>query len=278
MKSFFRLYRPYLLSLMFLLTPLFGLADEVRVWNRDPITIVLPVGQEIRVTFPVDVNIQIPMTIAQQLESLAPNQQVIYWKATAPFEKARVVASSTDNESVYLVDLIADPQATTGSIVIEDPERIKAAHIESVESGSTPTTNATTELSDPPEIVLTRFAAQTLYAPRRLVPTSRDIYPVNGVQIPLEFPLLRSQAGEKYRYRIVGSWSGYGRYITAVLVINQSPIQLQINPGLVQGNFTHITPQHLYLGPKGSLEDRTTLYLISESPFLSALQEDGYGY
>jgi hypothetical protein len=90
--------------------------------------------------------------------------------------------------------------------------------------------------------------------------------------------LLRSQAGEKYHYRIVGSWSGYGRYITAVLVINQSPVQLQVNPGLVQGNFTHITPQHLYLGPTGSLEDRTTLYLISDSPFVSALQEDGYGY
>lgn len=252
-----------------------ALADRTLVWTKQPITIVLPVGKEVRVTFPTEVALQLPMAVTDKLESLAPNEQVVYWKATEAFDPVRAIAASSDNESVYLIDLVAQPGALTEAIRIEDPDRIVAATPQEATSESVSTK---TELLDPPEIVLTRFASQSLYAPRRLMPVNGDIHVQPVSAIPASFPLMRSQQGERYAYSVVGAWSGYGRYITAVMVRNESAVSVQINPGLVNGNFTHITPQHLTLGPLGSLEDRTTLYLISDVPFASAILEDGYGY
>lgn len=260
-----------------LLHPHSAFADRTLVWNKMPLTVVLPVGEEIRVTFPTDVNLQLPMAVTENLESLAPNQQIVYWKAKSPFDSVRAIATSTDNDTVYLIDLVAQQGALVESLVIEDPDRVVKQ-----QATASPALQATQEqvqeLLDPPEILLTRFASQSLYAPRRLMPVNSDIHQQPIAALPANFPLLRSQMGEQYRYSVVGAWSGYGRYITAVMVINTSAISLQINPGLVMGNFTHITAQHLTLGAKGSLEDRTTLYLISDTPFASAIMEDGYGY
>jgi integrating conjugative element protein (TIGR03749 family) len=255
--------------------PLLAYADRMLVWDKNPITIILPVGEEVRVTFPTDVSLQIPKSLISSLESLAPNQQIVYWKATQPFDKARVVAPSADNQTVYLIDLVTQENALAESLVIEDPDRVIAQHNDEPPRDLL---EGVQDLLDPPEIVLTRFASQSLYAPRRLMPVNPDIATMPLVQIPANFPLMRSQKGEQYRLSVVGAWSGYGLHITAVLLINQSELNLAVNPGLVQGNFSHITPQHLQLGPKGSLEDRTTLYLISSVPFNAAIQEDGYGY
>jgi hypothetical protein len=77
---------------------------------------------------------------------------------------------------------------------------------------------------------------------------------------------------------VVGSWVGFGRYVTAVLIINQTPVSFEFDASRVRGNFTHITAQHLHLGAKGSVTDRTTLYLMSAIPFAEALTEDSYAY
>ena len=256
--------------------PMVAWADRTIVWDKYPITIVLPVGEEIRVTFPTDVALQLPLEVTEKLESLAPNQRVVYWKANEEFDSVRAIATSTDNESVYLLDLVAQKNAIVESLIIEDPDRVVAQQSES--AASVESFNSTLELLDPPELILTRFASQSLYAPRRLMPVNPDIYAQSISALPTNFPLMRSQSGEQYRFSIVGGWSGYGRYVTAVMVMNTSPVVIHINPGLVAGNFTHITAQHLTLGAGGTLEDRTTLYLISDTPFASAIMEDGYGY
>jgi integrating conjugative element protein (TIGR03749 family) len=256
--------------------PMLAWADRTIVWDKYPLTIVLPVGEEIRVTFPADVALQLPLDVTEKLESLAPNQRIVYWKAVEEFDSVRAIATSTDNETVYLVDLIAQKNAAVESIVIEDPDRIlveQGEHSESAVSAS-----AIQELLDPPELILTRFASQTLYAPRRLMPVNPDINAQAISALPSNFPLMRSQKGEQYTFSVVGAWSGYGRYVSAVMVMNKSAVSVHINPGLVVGNFTHITAQHLTLGVAGSLEDRTTLYLVSDTPFASAIMEDGYGY
>lgn len=257
------------------MVPLCAFAERTVVWNKFPITIVLPVGEEIRVSFPTDITLQVPMEVTERLESLAPNQRVVYWKATEAFDTVRVIATATDNDSVYLIDLVGQHGVTAESLYIEDPDRVVAQTTKTLsESAASPLM----DLNDPPEILLTRFASQTLYAPRRLMPVNPDINAQPIPTITANFPLMRSQSGEQYQYSIVGAWAGYGRFITAVMVENKSPVSVQINPGLINGNFTHITAQHLYLGAVGTLEDRTTLYLISDAPFTAAVMEDGYGY
>ncbi len=252
-------------------------AERTLVWNKTPITLVIPVGEEVRLTWPTDVNIQIPMAIASSLETLAPNQRVVYWKAASTFDAARVIATSLDNETVYLIDLVASDKASAAPVRLEDPDRLLNQPNEAQAQWQAAVSDVQ-QLEDPVEVILTRFASQSLYAPRRLVPISTQISRLPGAAIPADIPLIRSQASERYRVEVVGSWAGFGRYITAVMVINQSDFSVRVHPGWVQGNFSHITSQHLALAPRGSLEDRTTLYLISSVPFESAILEDGYGY
>ena len=89
---------------------------------------------------------------------------------------------------------------------------------------------------------------------------------------------MQSSQGERFTVEVVGAWAGFDRYLTAVLITNATPIRLQFDPSRVRGNFSHITAQHVNIGPKGSLEDRTTIYLVSEQPFTEALMEDSYAY
>ncbi len=258
-------------------------ADVRRVWNEKPLTIILPVGQELRVSFPTDVNVQVPLGISEKLTSLAPNPKMMYWTATEAFSSARIIATASDGKTVYVIDVAADKNAGKEDIVIEDPARVVVEQpAASINRQAANTSNATNDddevLEDPAEILLTRFASQTLYAPSRLIPTDTRISPVNFLHIHHDFPLLQSGHGEQVSVNVVGSWSGFGRYVTAVLIVNQTPVSFEFDASRVRGNFTHITAQHLHLGAKGTAIDRTTLYLISEIPFAEALTEDSYAY
>lgn len=255
-------------------------ADVRRVWDEKPLTIILPVGQEVRVTFPTDVQVQVPLGISEKLTSLAPNAKIIYWTASEAFTSSRVIATASDGGTVYVVDIAAEMTAVKDDIVIEDPARIPAHESSGTKTSSQHDDEISDEglLEDPAEIVLTRFASQTLYAPSRLIPSDSRISPVNYLAINKEFPLLQSGHGEHVQVAVIGSWAGFGRYITAVLITNQSPVGFSFDASRIRGNFTHITSQHIFIGPKSSLEDRTTVYLVSENPFAEALTEDSYAY
>lgn len=246
-------------------------ADTVKVWDNKPLTINIKVNEEVRVIFPTGVNIQVPLSTTQKLQALAPNREVIYWKATAAFDKSRIIATTDDGQDVYVIDLMASPNGLKDSITIEDPRRVLLKNA-AKEQPVAPT------LRDPAELVLTRFVAQTLYAPDRLLPTDTNISQLETPTLPIDFPLMQSAKGESYIVEVVGQWGGYGRYITAVLIMNMSRFVVPVNPERVRGNFTHITPQHSHLSEAGTFEDRTTLYLVSDSPFSEAVMEDGYAY
>lgn len=252
-------------------------AEVRRVWNDKPLTLLLPINHEVRVVFPTDVDVQVPMGIGERLHSLAPNTQMIYWTAVEAFEPARIIATAKDGKTVYILDVAASEAGQADDIVIEDPSRhpVESEPLELAESEQESESEA---LTDPSEILLTRFASQTLYAPSRLIPVDGRITPVNLPLLAENFPLLQSAHGERFALQVVGAWAGFGQYVTAILIKNITPLRFQLDLSRVRGNFTHITAQHLMIGEKGSLEDRTTLYVISSQPFDAALLEDSYAY
>lgn len=274
----------YAINLLMIFVANASFADVRRVWDEKPMTIILPVGQEVRVTFPTDVQVQVPLGVSEKLTSLAPNPKMIYWTASEEFTSSRIIATAKDGRTVYVVDIAAEKNALKEDVLIEDPARVSVSEsnkskvpVSSANSDST-SDDDIQALEDPAEIILTRYASQTLYAPSRLMPLDPRIHQVNYLAIGKEFPLLQSGHGEHVSVSVVGSWAGFGRYITAILIINQSPIGFQFDASRVRGNFTHITSQHLYIGAKGTLEDRTTIYVVSENPFAEALTEDSYAY
>lgn len=267
-------------------------AETRRVYEDKPLSIAVPVKKEVRIVFPQDVNIQIPEELEAKINHLVPDSHTIYWTAKEPFAPARLIATALNGGKVYVVDIAADSKNPLEDIRIEDPSVVAAVHAAQAKPTSRllPSSEANFEdqansetpdekpLSDPAEVVLTRFAAQSLYAPSRLIPTDNRISVASMPSIPKNFPLLQSSQGERFSVEPVGAWTGFNHYITAVLIVNQTPVFLQFDATKVRGNFTHITAQHINIGPKGSLEDRTTLYLISDVPFADALLEDSYGF
>lgn len=280
-----------LASLLSIFSQLAQAEEERLVYHDKPMQLKLPVNVEVRVKFPQDVSLQVKEELLPKLKPLLPDAKTIYWTATEKFPASRIIATANNGSKVYVFDLIADTANPAKDLVIEDPSMVSASEQTPPVHGST--ANATgadpaeattdlpdlnTALTDPAEIVLTRFAAQTLYSPTRLLPSSDVIRQVSAPSIPPDFPLIQSRRGEQFSVKPVGAWSGYGKYITAVLIVNTTSLSLQFDATAVRGNFSHITAQHINIGPKNSLEDRTTLYLISDEPFGQAILGDSYAY
>ena len=83
---------------------------EHRVWNKTPIHIVLPVGVERRIDFPLRINLQVPRSVRDFSERIQISESgSIYWVAAKSFGRQRVNAI-TDTGYSYILDIEARPQ------------------------------------------------------------------------------------------------------------------------------------------------------------------------
>ena len=125
--------------------------------------------------------------------------------------------------------------------------------------------NARTE-ADPEHqhgyVSLTRFAAQQLYAPTRLMPTTSGI-----VRVPVqrqEVPLVR---GAAVTATPMASWRAGELYVTAVKLHNRTKQGRTLDPRALRGQWLAATFQHARLLPQGDAADTTAVYLVSSVPF-----------
>jgi integrating conjugative element protein (TIGR03749 family) len=112
----------------------------------------------------------------------------------------------------------------------------------------------------PVAVVLTRYAAQNLYAPLRTVEPVPGIMQVNlHRNLPLDtlLPTLPVQATALVSWRLEDQW------VTAVRLTHTEGGWIQLDPRALQGDFLTATFQHASLGPHGTPEDTTVLYLVT---------------
>ena len=232
-------------------------SHERVIWDKTPIRITLPVGQERLVHFPDNVRIGIENPQPAGLRTQSVNGTV-YWLATQPFSSRRVQAQSLTTGQLILLDLQAQPGASAAPLHIlllnqTDPSTSLAI------SQTTPSVNF---------VQLTRYAAQQLYAPKRLLRELPGVFrvPVGGNQ-PVR--LLR---GGKVQALPLLSWRGGDYYVTAVRLRNLSSQAVVLDPRLLRGQWYTATFQHSRLFPVGDEADTTCVYLISSRPFTDALR------
>ncbi|NBL95262.1 TIGR03749 family integrating conjugative element protein, partial [Proteus sp. G2675] len=118
---------------------------------------------------------------------------------------------------------------------------------------------AKTRYPAPLPVLLTRYAAQSLYAPLRTVE------PVSGVQpLPLTLPktLTALYPSEPLIARPLAGWQAAEYRVVAVKLTNQSAQKVVLDPRQLQGQFVSATFQHQWLDAKGTPEDTTTVYLV----------------
>lgn len=119
-------------------------------------------------------------------------------------------------------------------------------------------------------VALTRFAAQQIYAPARLAEQPTGI---SNVPLPAAGDAVPLYRGGRITATPAASWRGRGGlYVTAVTVVNATDEALALDPRLARGDWLAATFHHRKLGPKGQPDDTSTLYLISDRPFLEAAE------
>ncbi len=239
------------------------------LWDKRPISVHLQVGHERIIHFPDDVRYWLPDTVKRHVSVLAANG-VFYIRAMEPFPTTRIRIQGLNDQQIYLLDITAsEAAAVSDELIVMTKENTRNRSKEA-------TAYKTTEDW---RIRLTRYAAQQLYAPERLVDGDSAIKRI-PVEPKTSVPLIRGGLIEAVP---IASWQGHGLTVTAIRVRNLSrqSLQLQFDRSdslqaldlsyLVRGDWLTATLQHDHLGAMGDEADTTTLYLVSNRSFVESL-------
>jgi len=251
-------------------------ATEILKWERIPLAIPLLVGQE-RIVF-VDANVRVgmPPAIADKLR-VQSTGGALYLTAKEPIAPTRLQLQNVATGEIVLVDIAAtpaqpgQPPLEPAKIVPGDTPPTRYGQLASAapkpSAKASRQAEADEEESAPPRretpipVVLTRYAAQMLYAPLRTVE------PVDGVvQVRIDkrldlstlLPALPVDASQ------LGAWRLDDHWVTAVKLRNQTGQRLVLDPRELMGDFATATFQHPYLGARGDASDTTVLYLVTK--------------
>ncbi|MEQ1636819.1 MAG: TIGR03749 family integrating conjugative element protein [Methylococcales bacterium] len=254
-------------------------AVERILWDKTPIAIQLGVGNERMVSFPGTVRLGIPNSVTPLLRTQSQNGTV-YWLASAPFEATRIQVQDVKSGQFYLVDLFAtgsfnnntrleiiNPTAepvpsdlntpAVPELLAVNPDINPAPVVQEPQPGRKKSSPAADYLT------LTRYAAQQLYAPARLLKTPQGIQPA-PFNTEASDNLVR---GGELLAEPVAAWRKGTLYVTAVKLTNRSAQPITLDPRLIRGQWRTATFQHAHLGPKFRDDNVTALYLVSDRPF-----------
>lgn len=230
-------------------------APEPVVWRKAPIRILLATGEERLVHFPDSVRVALPPSLTSMLR-LQSIHGTLYLRADAPFATTRVLVHTHPGGPIYVLDLEA-VAAGTPPPALPDLEIVAQAPQTLMPKMS----DGAGHRSPQGYVALTRFAAQTLHAPARLVPRTPGI---TGVPVA---PVRNC----KVQAVPVAAWRSGGFYVSAVRLDNLESRPVTLDPRALAGHWLATTFQRNRLQPAGDTLDTTTVYLVSDRPLETAL-------
>lgn len=236
-------------------------ATELVQWQRLPLPVELHTGHE-RVIF-VNKNVRVgyPAELDGRLR-IQSSGGTVYLRAAEDFPDTRLRLFDMDSGELILLDVRA-----TGGDELEPLElryddavwRSDVARAE--ETKEQARTTMQEEYAGPLPVVLTRYAAQMLYAPLRTVEPVAGITPVPVRLPPVITTLL---PGEPVTATPLAAWRLGDATVTAIKLQNQNGGRVVLDPRALQGNFLTATFQHNWLGAHGTPEDTTVVYLVTD--------------
>ena len=235
--------------------PVWGI--ELIEWDRRPRDSPLPVGQELIVFLDRNVRVGLPGAISgADTLRVQSSGGVLYLLAHEAFETQRVQLQDVESGEILLVDLSAREGASDEDIKIVEPE-VEADK----PAGSSDQETVSAAPLPPLPVTLTRYAAQSLYAPMRTVETVPGIRRV-PMRLPESLPTLMPSL--PVEATPLGAWTLDGYTVTAVRLTNQdSGRRFALDPRWLQGEFHSAAFMHPDLGARGSLEDTTSVFIIT---------------
>ena len=229
-------------------------------WDKTPIRLDLRVGQERWVHFPGSVKIGLPASLQPLLRTQSVNGTV-YFLANAPFDATRIMARTIDSGQIYLFDVSASKEGGQTHPLQLFVKRAGESGEDSAASSvapNTPTGNYS-------YVALTRFAAQQLYAPARLL---RDLPGI--VRVPVTRDPVSLLRGGIVDATPLVAWRAGSLYVTALKLTNRTDRPQALDPRDLRGTWLTATFQHNRLLAAGSEADTTAVYQISARPFAAS--------
>ncbi|MFJ4386793.1 TIGR03749 family integrating conjugative element protein [Pseudomonas sp. NPDC089408] len=225
-------------------------AVEVKYWERLPLVVPLTVGQERVLMLDEDVRVGLPSAIASKLrvQSVAGT---VYLRAAEALPTTRLQLQSVKTGDIILIDI----EALEGSEALE-PVKI----VTQIQAPDAKTEKDAAPSATPVPVVLTRYAAQNLYAPLRTVA------PLPGVRrVPLTDSIAFSTLlpTERVSIKALAAWRLGDYWVTAVKIVNRGPGKVALDPRHLQATLYAATFQHADLGLAGTPEDTTVAYLVT---------------
>ena len=257
----------FCVAVVFLLAQTIAFADaeitERIEWKKTPIKLNLKVGHERLIHFPSPVKVGLP----GRLQPLLRAQSVdgtLYLLANSSFEATRVMVREIETGKIYLFDFTASKKGGQ-----TDPVQIYST------GNSTRKLNGTESLSNKGAhpafkqysyVALTRFAAQQLYAPARLLQSLPGITRAPVTRKPVN--LIHGGAIEAMP---LVAWRTGSLYLTALKLTNRTDRPQVLDPRNIRGTWLSAAFQHNRLLPACDEADTTAVYLISARPFETSL-------
>lgn len=248
-------------TLLLMALPSTSHALEILRWERLPLAIPLVVGYERVVFIDRNVRVGVPASVGERLRVQSAGG-AIYMRASEPIDPTRVQLHDADTGSVILLDISARAGDTPLEPVriVDSTAAAKRNNDGTAEAILTNTQHPGKET--PVAVALTRYAAQSLYAPLRTVESVDGIARVNLRGNPELSTLLPTLP---LRAKALGAWRLEDQWVTAVRLTNTSSQWVDLDPRVLQGDFIAATFQHAHLGPAGDSRDTTVVYLITRT-------------
>ncbi len=239
-------------------------AVEILRWERVPLAVSLLVDQERVILLDRSVRVGMPALLGEQLRVQSAGG-ALYLRASAPFDATRIQLQDIETGTLILLDVSArlpDPEqkplepvrvVDAGTVASSDAERDDETH-------RSRTQNSAPTRATPVPVVLTRYAAQSLYAPLRTV---EAVPGIARVGLPRTLSLATLMPSLPVEPRALAAWKLDGYWLTAIALKNTSGSKVELDPRVLQGDFVAVTFQHADLGPAGDPTDTTVLYLVT---------------
>ncbi len=245
-----------------------GQAVEILRWERLPLAVPLVVGQERVIFIDRNVRIGVPDSVGARLR-VQSTGGAIYLRASESIPPTRLQLQDVESGALILLDIAAEP-AKAGQTTLEPVRIVEGDGLPSRGTGQASATaneeeprdtaSAATRRATPLSVVLTRHAAQNLYAPLRTV---EPVPGIDRVNLRRDLPLDTLLPTLPVRARALAAWRLEDQWVTAVKLTNTSARRLDLDPRALQGDFLAATFQHTTLGPAGRSTDTTVVYLVT---------------
>ncbi|MCI0996588.1 TIGR03749 family integrating conjugative element protein [Pseudomonas corrugata] len=227
-------------------------AVELMRWERLPLAVPLVINQERVIFVDEDVRVGLPSTLTGKLR-VQSTGGTLYLRASEAIAPTRLQLQSVATGEIILLDIAATP----GDQPLEPVRILKNASVQATEaeSKSVPLPERT-----PIPVALTRYAAQSLYAPLRTV---ESLPGVRRVPLKLRSELPTLLPTENVSSTPIAAWRFGDYWVTAVKLRNRGSERVQLDPRRLQAKLFATAFQHAFLGQVGSAEDTTIAYLVT---------------